>query len=243
MQNKLKEYEYNAVSLLRNSDEGILSTISNLHEGYPFGSFITFITDHSRTIYFYISDLAQHTKNIDKEPKACLTLSRKNKKKDKQNSERLTLIGDVNIVSTEKLDYCKKRFFKHFPKSKAYSEFHDFRFYQMTINQVRWIGGFGKIAWLKSLAWQNKEIDWVFHEKNIVDHMNKDHQKNISSALSFQYNIQDKNARILFLTIDGYYLESNNIIYFIQLYEPVYTRKEYRKALVDLATQYRSHEL
>ena len=46
------------------------------------------------------------------------------------------------------LNDCKMRFHSIFPESKKYSEMHDFKFYELKIKHVRWIGGFGKIAWL-----------------------------------------------------------------------------------------------
>ena len=40
------------------------------------------------------------------------------------------------------------RFHKIFPESEGYAKMHNFNFYQITIIQARWIGGFGKISWL-----------------------------------------------------------------------------------------------
>ena len=243
MNKKLQKYENDAVNLLRNSEEGILSTVSKLHNGYPFGSFVTFITDRARNIFFYISDLAQHTKNINHNSKACITLSRTTTKKDKQNSERLTLIGDIEEVENELIDYCRQRFFKHFPQSKAYEKFHDFKFYKMSINQVRWIGGFGKIAWLETKNWTKQNVDWLKRENNIIQHMNDDHKKNICSALNYQHQVKDVTAKMIFLTVDGYYVESNSQIYFIKFSYPVYTSKEYKDILVSQAKEYRSFEI
>ena len=63
MNTKQKEYEKDAVSLLRNASEGVLSTISVRNDGYPFGSFVTFVTDVDRSILIYASNIAQHTIN------------------------------------------------------------------------------------------------------------------------------------------------------------------------------------
>ena len=65
MSNNLN-YELEAVKLLRTSNEGILTTISDKFEGYPFGSFITFITDRDRSVIIFASNLAEHTTNIKK---------------------------------------------------------------------------------------------------------------------------------------------------------------------------------
>ncbi len=76
MNTKLKAYELSAAYLLRTTTSGILSTISKAYKGYPFGSYVTYISGPDRSIYIYASTLAQHTKNLFKDSKACLTLSR-----------------------------------------------------------------------------------------------------------------------------------------------------------------------
>ena len=45
-----RNFELEAVKLLRTSNEGVLTTISDKFEGYPFGSFITYITDRDRSV-------------------------------------------------------------------------------------------------------------------------------------------------------------------------------------------------
>ena len=85
MNGKLKNYEISAVNLLRSSSSGILSTLSKSFKGYPFGSYVTFITGPDRSIYIYASTLAQHTKNLYQDSRACITLSKEKKDDDKQN--------------------------------------------------------------------------------------------------------------------------------------------------------------
>ena len=103
----MKQYELNATTLLRSTNSGILSTISKAYRGYPFGSYVTFITGPDRSIYIYASTLAQHTKNLFKDPKACITLSREKKDDDKQNSQRLTLMGDLEPLNDNDKEYIK----------------------------------------------------------------------------------------------------------------------------------------
>ena len=58
-----RNFELEAVKLLRTSNEGVLTTISDKFEGYPFGSFITYITDRDRSVIIFASNLAEHTTN------------------------------------------------------------------------------------------------------------------------------------------------------------------------------------
>jgi len=241
---QLTKYSYNAVNLLRNYKTGILSTISKKNANYPFGSFTTFITARNRTIYLYLSDIAQHTINFKTDSKACLTISKiSNKNDDVQNSQRLTLMGDIKEVREEEIEYCKNKFHYLLPESKKYSNFHGFNFYQLEINCVRWIGGFGKISWLDTKDWRNFTPKWKESEDSIINHMNKDHSNSIASSLNAQHSIQDLNCKMIFITIDGYYTICKKGVFFIQLDEKCETSAEYKDQLINLAKKYRSFEL
>ena len=240
---KRKKYELDAVHLYRTTNAAILSTMSNKYEGYPFGSFITYVSDRNRTLFMYTSDIAQHTKNLKSNPKACVTLFKLDTDYDKQNSSRLTLMGDLKTVSNEELDDCQDRFIKFLPESKKYSSMHDFKFYKLVISRVRWIGGFGDIAWLNPKNWNDEKPKWSKNETMMIDHMNEDHSNVIQSALNAQYGIKDKKAQMIALTVDGYYISSKENIYFINFDKPVYKALDYRKILVKQAKDYRSYEL
>jgi len=54
----------------RAQHSGVLSTLSRRVEGFPFGSVAPFILDHAGRPVILISTLAEHTKNIDTDPRA-----------------------------------------------------------------------------------------------------------------------------------------------------------------------------
>ena len=240
---KKKKYELEAVNLYRSTNAAILSTMSKKYEGYPFGSFITYVSDKNRTLLMYTSDIAQHTKNLKTNSKACVTLFKLDTEYDKQNSSRLTLMGDLKDVPVDDLEECQERFIKFLPESKKYSSMHDFKFYKLEISRIRWIGGFGDIAWLNPKNWQDDLPRWAKNEKMMIDHMNDDHANVLQSALHAQHGIKDKNVSMIALTIDGYYVNSKENLYFISFDAPVFKPIDYRKVLVKQAKDYRSFEL
>ena len=240
---KQKQYEKEAVSLLRNASEGVLSTISVRNEGYPFGSFVTFVSDLDRSILIYASNIAQHTINLKENSKSCLTLFKIDDDFDKQNSSRMTLLGDLKSLPDEETDEVKRRFENFLPESKKYAEMHDFNFYRLHITQVRWIGGFGKIAWLEAKKWQQYKPKWANNESSIIQHMNEDHAGSIASALNAQHALKDKEAKMFSLSIDGYYIKSKGEIYFISFEEICDNAKEYKDMLIKQANNYRDYEL
>ena len=235
------EYEKLAINLMRNCREGVLSTVSKKYEGYPFGSFVTFISGADRSLIFYASDIAQHTINLKNNPKACITLFNLSEG-DKQDSARLSLLGDVKKIDKD-VEEISRQFMEFFPESSQYSNMHDFSFYKLNISQVRWIGGFGKIAWLSSTNWNPIRPKWLKKEHSMIEHMNEDHSNSIVSALNAKLGIKDKHARMLRLTMDGYYVSSKNKIYFLDFNLPCFTVKQYRDKLVEQAKEYRDFEL
>ena len=235
------EYERLAINLMRNCREGVLSTVSKKYEGYPFGSFVTFISGADRSIIFYASDIAQHTINLKNNSKACITLFNLSEG-DKQDSARLSLLGDVKKIDKD-VEEISRQFIEFFPESSQYSNMHDFNFYKLNISQVRWIGGFGKIAWLSSTNWNPIRPKWLKKEHSMIEHMNEDHSNSIVSALNAKLGIKDKHAKMLRLTMDGYYVSSKNKIYFLDFNLPCFTVKQYRDKLVEQAKEYRDFEL
>ncbi len=239
----MEKFDQNAVSLFRNSKSGVLSTISKENKNYPFGSFVTFASFINRSPVFYLSDIAQHTKNLNYKSHGCLTIVSLSKKiKDKQNNARLSLMGDLVKIKENETKNLKEKFYSLRPESKSYENFHGFNFYKLIVNKVRWIGGFGKIGWLNIDNWKDNNIQWSSKENDIIDHMNSDHSNTISAALNCVHSIKDNSAKILQLTIDGYYAISNLKLYFIQTPNICLTSEDYRKNLIKLSKEHKDYK-
>ena len=64
--------------------------------------------------YLYLSELADHTqKSFHHSPKSSLTIIKLNTVGDKQNSERLTIMGDLVPLSEGEIDSCKERYYEN----------------------------------------------------------------------------------------------------------------------------------
>ena len=242
MENKLTKYDANAAFLFRSESTGTLSTISKKYSGYPFGSFVAYVSGRSRVAFLYASDLAEHTKNFMYDSKASLTITKLNTSSDQQNSQRITLMGNVNKLAKGNVKECEQRFFKFFPESRKYQSVHDFNFYRLDITEARWIGGFGEIAWLDSKNWGAQYLDWSDDEAAMINHMNDDHSNVIYSSLYAQHGVKDRDAKMVSMTIDGYYTESEKKLYFISFEEPCHSAKQIRDMLISHANAYRLHE-
>src|SRR6476660_8301844 len=70
---------------------GTLCTLALEPEGYPYGSFVTVAFDEGHPI-FLISGLAEHTKNLERDPRASLLLA-EDGEDDPLANGRVTMLG------------------------------------------------------------------------------------------------------------------------------------------------------
>ncbi len=168
----------NSRSLLKSEKDGILSTHSLDVPGYPFGSVTPYSLDKQGRPVILISELAQHTKNINEDPKVSLTIVASTQARDVQANARLTYLGNARVITEDEAD-AKERYLRKFPHAKHYFEAHDFNFYVIEPVRARYIEGFGKIWWVEKEEFALENIFDYQAEAGILDHMNEDHQSAI----------------------------------------------------------------
>lgn len=77
----------------------------------------------------------------------------------------------------------------------------------------------------------------------IIKHMNEDHSNSIASTLNGQHGIQDKNANMDNLKVDGYFIRSDGALYFVKFTKICSSLEEYKSELVKHAHLYRDFDL
>ena len=88
--------------LLRSVDSGILSTMSLEIPGYPFGSVTPYAMTQEGRVAMYVSEIAQHTRNMRGDPKVCLTVTEGSGAENQQALGRVTVVGDVFEVPADR---------------------------------------------------------------------------------------------------------------------------------------------
>lgn len=156
--------------MLRESD-AVLSTLSVDVEGFPFGSITPYCFDRCGHPVIFISSIAQHTKNIGRDPRVSLTVAESGVK-DSQAGGRVTFLGRAERVSD---DDAVRRYWRHFPESERYRKTHDFDLYAVRPVRVRFIGGFGRIHWVSAERFSRANPFSAEQERSAVEHMNADH--------------------------------------------------------------------
>lgn len=145
-----KESIENALQLLDETSFGVLSTISVKLDGFPFGSVTPYCLDRQGRIVVLISTIAQHTKNIIDDNRCSITVIKDSE--DVQSNGRVCIIGNMLKLSND--NETMERYYEQFPKSRAYSNTHNFSFYYLEPVSVRYIGGFGAIHWFEPSEFQ-----------------------------------------------------------------------------------------
>ncbi|MEM0910258.1 MAG: DUF2470 domain-containing protein [Pseudomonadota bacterium] len=171
MDEKKQQHIFDARCLMRQQHSGVLSTISLSMNGFPFGSIIPFLMTEKGDLVIYASDIAQHSRNMKADSKVslCVYDAAQN---DSQANARVTVLA--HAFPDEVNETHQQHYFELFPQARAYQNTHDFRFYLLKTERVRYIGGFGEIYWFSNEEWDSA-YPLSEQVKGIVDHMHDDH--------------------------------------------------------------------
>lgn len=102
------------------------------------------------SFYLFLSALARHTRNLQAHPQASLLLVNLSAGKPFHESPRATVLGEASpVLSPEKTAALRNKYVERFPGSAVYAVLPDFRFYEFTVREIHWIGGFGAVQTLR----------------------------------------------------------------------------------------------
>lgn len=226
-----------ARDLLRRRNLGVLSTISVAVEGYPFGSVTPYAVDATGAPVLLISSIAEHTRNILRDPRVSLTVLDASER-DPQAASRLTLLADARAVD-EPDEHTRAVYLNHFPSAASYFDFHDFSLYRLDVRRARFIGGFGRIHWIEAdaLRLANPLADV---EAGVLEHMNEDHAGALADFCRAFLGVAPAHMVMSGIDAEGFDLLVDGLHARLAFDEPVATPGEARAALVALAARARS---
>jgi len=131
-----------------------LSTLSRRHPGHPFGSLVPYALDHQGRPVILVSRLAEHTRNMEADPRVSLLAH--DAASDPQAGARVTLLG--NATPLEASDPAAARYRHLFPDSERLLALGDFSFFALEPLAVRFIEGFGSIHWISAAEYLNSDV-------------------------------------------------------------------------------------
>jgi heme iron utilization protein len=216
---------------VRGQHSGVLSTISKRIDGFPFGSVAPFVLDHAGCPVILISTLAEHTKNIDADPRVSLIVQPYSP--DMQVAGRVTVIGRA-LRQPEKT-VLGARYLRLHPEAESYFAMHDFSFYRIEPVRIRFIGGFGKIHWVEPEQYLLPASALVDQEEGILEHMNSDHMENLKAYCRHVHGLEVSQVSMIGIDPDGFDLRAEAQVLRFEFAQPVNNAQQARLALVELA--------
>jgi len=163
-----------AATLFAQVGTGALSTVALQPAGYPYGSFVTYGVDVGAPV-FLISEMAEHTRNLRKDPRASLLVVEPGDG-DPLARARVTLVGTCRVLAEADRARSFASIVAEHPGAARYADFGDFHVWRLEVAAVRYIGGYGRMSWIEGDAWSRAQPDpLAAHTHGILSHMNQDH--------------------------------------------------------------------
>jgi putative heme iron utilization protein len=223
----------NARELLLKEYRGALATHSKAMPGFPFGSVVPYCLDAEGRPLILISRIAQHTHNLQKDPK-CSLLVGEREADDVQAVGRLTYLAEAEKLEDEvAIAAAAERYYRYFPDSANYHKAHDFDFWVLKPVRHRYIGGFGAIHWVDQLTMANPFAGKA--ELSMIEHMNSDHTKAIAHYIELAGLPTSEPAQLAGIDSEGMHLRIGQGLHWLPFAATCNTPTQVREALVFLA--------
>jgi hypothetical protein len=221
-----------ARQMLRAHRYGALCTLSAKFGGYPFGSITPYLVDHDGSLLILISTLAEHTKNIRHDSRVSLITHNQNDPHI-QAQGRVTVVGIANpVVGREQTG---KRYLRYFPEARTYFAMHDFSFYRIVPQALRYIGGFGNIHWITAENYAVPPYPLIEQEYEVVAHMNAEHQAALRDCCRHFHQSAASELEMLGIDCDGWDVRADGQVLRFDFAQTVADAQQARLALVEMA--------
>jgi hypothetical protein len=215
--------------LLRAEHTGLLSTLSDKLGGYPFGTAVSCLTDHEARPLFLISQLAEHTRNIEQDARASLLVHEQSA--DVQAGERLTLVGDaLRLETTAEL---KARYLRYFPAAAQYFEL-DFSFYRIEPVTLRYIGGFGVTRWISPTEILPPPNSMAQQEEELLARFNRNQAGDMQFFCRAYYGTSVSDAALVGIDCDGFDILDDGQLLRFDFPDTVLDAEQAEAALLDM---------
>jgi len=224
-----------ARALLRANHHGALATLSKRLDGHPFASVVDYLLDEEARPILFVSALAQHTQNIEQDPRASLLVYEGSD--EAQASTRLTLSGDARRLEFSAA--LKTRYLRYFPGAEPYFAIADFAFYRIDPIRLRYIGGFGDVHWVSPENFRPPQNTLMPAEDALLDHMNRDHTASLLAYCNHFYGKKTGDAAMVGIDCDGFDVRADGELLRMDFPRPVLDAQQARDALVAMARESR----
>jgi hypothetical protein len=118
----------------------------------------------------FLSDIAEHTKNLERDPRASLFLADPDARERPQTGARMSMLVRARRPAGAEERAAEEAYFARFPSSAAMRGTHGFFVWVLEVDRIRWIAGFGNMGWIARAEWTGAADPLAPHAAGIVDH-------------------------------------------------------------------------
>jgi heme iron utilization protein len=192
-------YAETAKTLLAQMKHGILATNDLL--GYPYSSLVDIAPLETGNILLLLSDLAEHTQNAKRDSKVSLLIAEDWISEQKLARARVNFLGTLSQV--DKAAH-QQTYLANQPQAEMYFGFADFHMFELQVERVYVIAGFGRMGWVTQEGYSSSEPDPLREAaQGILGHMNTDHAHNLVDYAKV-YGKLPWASSVRMITIDRY---------------------------------------
>lgn len=132
-----------ARELVADASRAALATLDE--RGAPYASLVLVADDGVGNALLLLSNLAEHTKNLARDPRASLLVEPADVTGDRLAAARVTLVGKIARLDD---DAARAKYVARHPSAAMYAAFKDFAMYRLDVERAHLVAGFGRIEWI-----------------------------------------------------------------------------------------------
>ena len=197
-----------ARALFDRQQHGVLCSGHHGLGGWPFGSIVPYAVLPEGDAVVFLSDLAEHTKNLCRDGRVCLFVADPAAAARPQAGARVAILARAARPPREQVAAVEACYFARFPSAAAMREAHGFDVWQLEVDAVRWIAGFGAMGWLDRAAWSGRPDPLAEAAPGIVEHMNEDHAGAVVELVAFSAGVACARATVVGVDRGGFMVQA-----------------------------------
>ncbi|KAJ4789829.1 Root border cell-specific protein [Rhynchospora pubera] len=238
-----------ARTMLNQSTRGMLSTLSQEHEGYPSGSMVDFACYEDGSPILAVSSLALHSKNLSGNAKCCLLVA---KDPEDRTDTVITVYGDAITVAAEEREEVRAAYLKNIQMHFGFAsnflprllvDFGDFRFVQIKPRSIHYVSGVATARLgsgeFTAEEFRTAKVDPISQfSKPVTSHMNRDHSEDTKLIVQHSTSVKVDSAYMLDLDSLGFSVkaeyEGKTMKLRIPFPRPAQDRKDVKTLIVEM---------
>lgn len=163
-----------ARTLVAGNSAGALGTLGP--DGHPWASLVTYGALDDGSPVLLVSRLAEHGRNLAREPRASLMVASDLADAEPLAHGRVTLVCEAERPGPAMEDAAREAHLAAVPSARIYIGFGDFSLWVLRVRRVRWVGGYGRMDSADAAAYEAASPDPTAPgAPGAIEHLNADH--------------------------------------------------------------------